>query len=54
MGWEFEVSRCKRLYTEWVHNEVLLYSTELYSVACDKPSWKSIFLNMYIYMCMYT
>ena len=26
MDWEFRVSRCKVLYTEWV-NKVLLYST---------------------------
>ena len=24
--WEVEVSRCKRLYTEWINNKVLLYS----------------------------
>ena len=27
MGWEFEISRCKLLYTEWINNIVLLYST---------------------------
>ena len=27
---EFGVSRCKLLYTEWVNNKVLLYSTENY------------------------
>ena len=26
MDWEFGVSRCKRLYTEWVNNKILLYS----------------------------
>ena len=28
MEWEFGVSRYKLLYTEWVNNKVLLYSTE--------------------------
>ena len=23
--WEFEISRCKLLYTGWLHNKVLLY-----------------------------
>ena len=27
MDWEFGTSRCKLLYTEWVNNKVLLYST---------------------------
>ena len=28
--WEFGVSRCKLLYTEWINNKVLLYSTGNY------------------------
>ena len=24
--WEFGISRCKLLYTEWINNKVLLYS----------------------------
>ena len=28
--WEVGVSRCKLLYTEWINNVVLLYSTENY------------------------
>ena len=27
MKWELGVSRYKLFYTEWIHNEVLLYST---------------------------
>ena len=27
MDWEFGISRCKRLYIEWINNKVLLYST---------------------------
>ena len=30
MDWEFRISRCKLLYTEWINNKVLLYSTENY------------------------
>ena len=30
MDWEFGVSRCKLLYTEWINNKVLLYSTGNY------------------------
>ena len=30
MKWEVGGSRCKLLYTEWVNNKVLLYSTENY------------------------
>ena len=26
--WEVGVSRCKLIYTEWINNKVLLYSTE--------------------------
>ena len=28
MEWEVGISRCKLLYIEWIHNKVLLYSTE--------------------------
>ena len=31
MEWEVGVSRCKLLYTEWISNKVLLYSTGRYS-----------------------
>ena len=30
MEWEFGVSRCKLLYTAWINNNVLLYSTGNY------------------------
>ena len=30
MDWEFGISRCKLLYTEWLSNKVLLYSTGNY------------------------
>ena len=31
MEWEFGISRCKLLYTEWINNKVLLYSTGSYT-----------------------
>ena len=30
MEWEVRLSRCKLLYTGWIHNKVLMYSTENY------------------------
>ena len=27
MNWEFGINRCKLLYSKWIDNEVLLYST---------------------------
>ena len=27
MDWEFEVSRCKLLYIEWINKKILLYKT---------------------------
>ena len=30
VDWEFGISRCKLSHTEWINNEVLLYSTGNY------------------------
>ena len=30
MEWEVGISRCELLYTEWINNKVLMYSTENY------------------------
>ena len=30
MDWVFGISRCKLLYTEWINNKILLYSTGNY------------------------
>ena len=30
MDWQVMASRCNLLYTEWISNKVLLYSTENY------------------------
>ena len=27
MDWEFGINRCKLLYTGWINNKILLYST---------------------------
>ena len=40
VDWEFDMSRCKLVYREWI-NKVLLYR-ELQSIPCDKPSWERI------------
>ena len=26
LNWEFEISRCKLIYIEWINNKVLLYN----------------------------
>ena len=31
MDWEFEISRCKLLYIEWINSKILLYSTGTYT-----------------------
>jgi len=38
--WEFGISRCKLECTRWISNKV--HHRELYSIAYDKPYWKSI------------
>ena len=35
LDWEFGVSICKLLYTEWINSKVL--QEELYSMSYDKP-----------------
>ena len=30
LNWEFEISRCKLVYIEWINNKVLLYTTGNY------------------------
>ena len=31
LDWEFGINRCKLLYTVWINNEILLYSTGNYT-----------------------
>ena len=30
LDWEFGISRCKLVYTEWIKNTILLYSAGIY------------------------
>ena len=49
MNWEFGISRCKLLYTEWITNKVLLYNS-----TGDYVQYPVINHNEkeYIYMCV--
>ena len=41
MDWEFGISRCKLVHTEYINNKVLLDSIgNLYSISHGKPYWK--------------
>ena len=44
--WKAGVSRCKLLYTEWINNKVLLYSTEN-NIQCSmiNSNWKEYIQN---------
>ena len=35
--WQFWIGRCELLHIEWINNELLLYSIELYSISWGKP-----------------
>ena len=50
MGWEFGVRRCKLLYTEWMNNRGLLYSTGNCIQYRDKPEWKRILKNPCVHL----
>ena len=44
--WKAGVSRCKLLYTEWINNKVLLYSTENYiQYPMINSNWKEYIQN---------
>ena len=51
MDWEFGISRCKLLYTEWIDNKVLLYSTGNYiqypGISHNENNMKKECLNVY-------
>ena len=50
MEWEVGVSRCKLLYTEWINNKVLQYSTESYiQYLIINHNRKEYFLSIYVY-----
>ena len=48
--WEVGVSRCKLLYTEWINNKVLLYSTENYIQYPMINHNEKEYKKMYIYV----
>ena len=53
MDWEFGTDRCKLLYTEWINNKVLLYSTGNYSqYPVINHNGKNMENNVYIYVCV--
>ena len=49
--WEFGISRCKLVYTEWISNKVLLYSTESYIQyhVINHKGKKLMKKNIYVY-----
>ena len=61
MEWEFESSRCKLLYIEWINNKILLYSTGNYIqypvIKCKGKEYKKecvIYIYIYIYIHTHT
>ena len=57
MEWEAGISRCQVLYTEWINNKVLLYSTENYIqypvINHNGKEYKKERIYIYIYGCVY-
>ena len=54
MAWEFGTDRCNLLYTEWINNKVLLYSTGNYSqYPVINHNGKNMENNVYICVCVY-
>ena len=54
MDWEFGTDQCKLLYTEWINNKVLLYSTGNYSqYPVINHNGKNMENNVYICVCVY-
>ena len=51
MDWEFGISRCKLLYTEWINNKVLLYSTGNY-IQYPVINHKGKEIKKNVYMCI--
>ena len=53
-NWKFGINRCKLLYTRWIHNKVLLYSTRNYIpypvINHNGKEYKK--KRMYIYICI--
>ena len=55
MDWEFGISRCKLLYTEWINNRVLLCNTENHIHILRYTIMKNMKNNVYTcaYICIY-
>ena len=57
MDWEFEISRCKPLYIEWINNKVLLDSTGNYIqypvINHNGKEYEKEYIYVYIYMFLY-
>ena len=51
MEWEFGISRCKLVYTGWINNKVLLYSTgnhiQYPMIIMEKNMKKNIYIYIY-------
>ena len=53
MEWEVGVSRCKRLYMEWINNKVQLYSTGNYiQYPMINHNRKEYFKKKNVYICI--
>ena len=52
MDWEYGISRCKLLYTEWLNNKVLLYSTGNYIQYLMINHNGEEYEKEYIYVCV--
>ena len=50
VGWEFGVSRCKLLHTEWINNKVLLHSTGMLLKTLWWLMWEINLKSGYMYM----
>ena len=55
--WEFGISRCKLLYTGWINNKVLLYSTGNYIqypvISHNGKEYEKVYTYIYIYIHIY-
>ena len=54
--WELGISRCTLLYTEWINNKVLLYSTGNYIrnpvINHKGKEYEKEYIYMYVYVCI--
>ena len=54
MDWEFEISRCKLLYIEWINSKVLPYSagnyTQYHVINHNGKEYEKEYIYIYIYI----